>query len=284
MEILPGIISMFFWGIAIFLAATVSRKIGNVLTLFWMQIFGFLVGFAYFIANFQSFDFVRIPNFIPILIVIAILQIVAYLSFYKGTEKGQVSLVGPLGAAWGLVVAVLGVVLYQESLSTNQVAAIALIIVGILLIAVDIKAVFHSKKVKLLSGFKEGILAMLGWGISLSLLVAPARNLDWFLPAFLFRFILILLLASYMLTKAPFAPKKKLPLKSLFVIGAFDMGAFMSLSYGLSITKSSIVGPIASAYIVITVLLAKVFLKEKSNFYQTLGIVGVVLGIILVSL
>lgn len=284
MEIIPGIASMFFWGIAIFLAATVSRRIGNILTLFWMQIFGLLVGFAFFVANFQSFDLSKVPSFIPIFVVIAILQIIAYLSFYKGTEKGQISLVGPLGAAWGLVVAVLGVVLYQESLTTHQIAAIALIIVGILLIALDIKAIVSSKKVKLLEGFKEGMLAMLGWGISLSLLVGPTRNLDWFLPAFMFRFLLILLLGTYILTKSSFTPKAKLPLKSLIAIGALDMGAFMSLSYGVSVTNSSIIAPIASAYIVITILLAKMFLKEKSNLHQTLGILGVILGIVLVSL
>lgn len=285
MEILPGIAAMFFWGVAIYLAATVSRKIGNYLTLFWMQVFGLIVGSIYFALNFQNFNLAAIPSFIPILTVIAILQIIAYLSFYKGTEMGKVSLVGPLGAAWGLVVAVLGVIFYRESLKPTQVIAVLLIIAGIILISIDLKSFLKSKQIQLLSGMKEGVIAMLGWGVSLFLLVIPTRNLDWFLPAFLFRAILILLLGLYIASKTTFKPKtNKLPLKSLAIIGLFDMGAFMSLSFGLSNSNSSVIAPIASAYAVITVLLAKVFLKEKTKPSQALGIVGVVAGIILISL
>lgn len=286
MEILPGLAAMLFWGVAIFLAATVSRKIGNVLTLFWMQIFGLLVGAIYFTFNLKSFDLTRLPQFLPVLAIIAILQIIAYLSFYKGTEKGQVSLVGPLGASWGLIVAILGVIFYREQLSSTQAVAILLIIIGIILISIDIPAIIKSKKIELFSGIKEGIIAMLGWGISLFLLVSPTQNLNWFLPAFIFRAILIAFLGGYIVTRtSSFTPKsKKLPIGTLAVIGLFDMGAFMGLSFGVSTTKSSLIAPIASAYAVITVLLAKVFLKERTNQSQTLGIIAVIGGIILISI
>lgn len=42
MGIVAGLFAMTFWGTAIFLAAIASRKLGNVITLFWMQAFGFL--------------------------------------------------------------------------------------------------------------------------------------------------------------------------------------------------------------------------------------------------
>jgi len=97
--IIPGVISMFCWGIAIFLAAIVSRKIGNVLTLLWMQIFGLLVGFVYYLPNVHTISSPNLVTAFPVITVIAVLQLVAYLAFYKGLEKGQVSLVSPLGAS-----------------------------------------------------------------------------------------------------------------------------------------------------------------------------------------
>ena len=208
MGIVAGLLAMSFWGTAIFLAAIASRKLGNVLTLFWMQLFGFLVGVVYFLLNFNSFVSTSISQNIPLLIVVAILQVIAYLAFYKGLEKAQVSLVGPIGAAWGLVVALLGVILFKESLNTFQILAIGLIIVGIVLLSVNIKDLIKSKKVGLLVGVKEGIIAMLGWGVSLFLLVVATKDLGWFLPAFVFRFFVLLLLVGYIVSsKKLFIPK-----------------------------------------------------------------------------
>lgn len=162
MTILPGILSMVFWGIAIYLAATVSRKIGNVLTLFWMQLFGLTIGFLYFIWNIKSFQFAQIPSFLPILFLIAFFQIIASLSFYRGMEKGQVSIVSPLGSTWSLITAILGVIIFHEILKPHQIVAVASIITGILIISIDLKSIISTKKVELLSGVREGMLSMLG--------------------------------------------------------------------------------------------------------------------------
>ncbi len=286
MTILPGILSMFFWGIAIYLAATVSRKIGNVLTLFWMQLFGLAVGLVYFIANISTFQYAQIPAFLPVLFLIALFQIIAYLSFYRGMEKGLVSLVSPLGSTWSLITAVLGVVIYHEVLKFHQVLAIASIIIGILIISVDLKSIVQTKKLEFLSGVREGLLSMLGWGVAWFLTVIPTRNLDWFLPAFIFRIILIIMLALYIaFQKHSFIPQKgKFPLTQLLIIGFFDMLAFMSLSIGISQTNSSIIAPIASANTIVVIGLAVIFLKEKLKLNQIIGTIGILIGIILISL
>lgn len=286
MTILPGILSMIFWGIAIYLAATVSRKIGNVLTLFWMQLFGLIIGIIYFLWNITVFHFSQIPSFLPILFLIALLQIIAYLSFYRGMEKGQVSMVSPLGSTWSLVTAILGVVIYHEVLRPQQILAIISIIVGIFIISVDLTSIIQTKKLELLNGVREGLLSMLGWGVAWFLTVIPTRNLDWFLPAFIFRIILIAMLAIYIrFQKNTFISQKgHFPLLQLLIIGFFDMLAFMSLSIGISQTNSSIIAPIASANTIVVIGLALVFLKEKLKLNQLIGTVGILFGIILISL
>ena len=286
MGVVAGILSMFFWGTAIFLAALASRKQGNVLTLFWMQLFGFLVGVGYFLLNYNSFVFNSIFQNIPLLIIVAILQVVAYLAFYKGLEKAEVSLVSPVGAAWGLVVAILGVIFFQESLNTFQILAIGLIVIGIVMLSINISDFVKSKKVNLLIGVKEGVIAMLGWGTSLFLLVFVTKELGWFLPAFVFRFFVLLLLVGYIsFSKGMFIPKStKFPLKLLLLIGLFDIGGFFSYSFGVAGTQASVVAPIGSAFALVSVLLAKVFLKEKIDKNKMIGILTIVSGLVLISI
>ena len=286
MGIIAGVLSMFFWGSALFLAALAARKIGNVLALFWMQVFGFLTGSIYFLINVNSFSFKEVPGQIPILIAIAALQVIANLGFYKGAEKAQISLVTPISAAWGLIVAILSVIFLGEILEINQIFAIILIVAGIILLSINVQELLKLKKVNLLVGVKEGVIAMLGWGVSLFLLVYPSKDLDWFLPAYTFRFFVLIILSAYILSSIKtFKPKsKKFPLALLLAIGVFDMAGFLSYSYGVSTEHASIVAPIGSAFAVVTVLLAQIFLKEKMKLGQIVGIIGVVLGLILISI
>ena len=285
MGIIAGLLSMTFWGTAIFLAALASRRLGNVLTLFWMQLFGFLVGSFFFLINFGSFTFTAVTRNIPLLIVVAILQAIAYLAFYKGLEKAQVSLVSPIGATWGLITAVLGVIFFKELLSITQLLAIGLIVTGIVLLSINIQELVSLKKVNLLVGVKEGVIAMLGWGISLFLLVSATKDLGWFLPAFIFRFFVLLLMTGFIVfSKKTFVPiSTKLPTLLLLLIGVFDIGGFFSYSIGVAGSNSSIVAPISSAFALVTVLLARIFLKEKLEVNKIVGISAIVVGLILIS-
>lgn len=285
MGIISGLLSMVLWGVAIYLAAIASRKLGNVLTLFWMQFFGFVIALIYFLYAGAGLDSGAIVANFSILVAIAVLQVIAYLAFYRGLEKADVSLVSPVGATWGLIVAILGVVFLGEVLTGLQVAAIALIAAGIVSISIDFKDLVKSRRLKLLVGVKEGVIAMLGWGGSLFLLSFPSNDLGWFLPTFIFRGMILMILVSYIgLSGKQLIPKEKFPWKLVAAIGLFDVGAFFSFSYGLSGANASIVGPIASAFSLVTVLLAWMFLKEKISKQKWMGILGIVVGLVLISI
>lgn len=280
-----GLATMSFWGVAIFFEAIANRKFENVIVLFWMQLFGFLLGVIYFVYNFHSFNLSSVYPYFPNLIAIAILQIIAYLSFYKGLAKGQVSLVSSIAASWGLLTAILGVIFLKEVLKIDQILAIIFIIAGIILASVNKKDLLNNKKIKLLIGVKEGLIAMFCWGISLFLLASLTKVIGWFLPAFIFRFLLLLFLSTYiLLSKRAFVPKKtKFPLGLLLAIGVFDMAGFFTFSLGTSGAYASIVAPIGSAYTLVTIILAKIFLKEKIKVNQMVGIAGIIAGLILIS-
>jgi len=286
MGILMGLATMSLWGVAIFLAVIANRKLENVIVLFWMQLFGFLLGIFYFFSTLNSFDLVPVLQYLPQLIAIALLQIGAYLSFYRGLAKGQVSMVSSIGASWGLLAAILGVVFLKEVLKTNQLIAIIFIALGIVLVSINLKELISNKKLKLLVGVKEGLMAMVCWGVALFLLASLTKVLGWFLPAFLFRLFLLIFLSVFIFfSKKKFVPGKiKFPWGLLLLIGIFDMGAFFTFSLGTSGSLASIVAPIGSAYALVTIILAKIFLKEKIKTNQYVGIAGIIFGLILISL
>lgn len=286
MGILAGIGSMLGWGTADFLGAISSRKIGNVLSLFWMQVVGFLVASIYFIINFSSFNSSDISKFLLTIIIVALLQSISYLSFYKGLEIGKVALVSPIGASWGMITAILSFIFFKEVLRFNQAIAVLLIMIGVILISINIKDILEAKRLKVFTGVKEGIIAMLGFGISLFLIVPASREIGWFLPVFLFRFFMITFLASFIIFKRvsfKFKPEKNI-LLALIPIGLLDVFAFLSYSFGVNGTFASVVAPIAGTFPLITIFLARIFLKEKITSIQTFGIVGIILGLILISL
>jgi transporter family protein len=286
MGILMGLASMTFWGIAIFLAAIANRKFENVVVLFWMQVFGFLLGILYFFYSINSLNFNLATSYIPHFIAIALLQLFAYLSFYAGLKKGQISLVSSIGASWGLLAAVLGIIFFKETLRINQFFALILIIAGIVIASTNIKEIIRGRKITLLIGVKEGLMAMVGWGVSLFLLASLTKVLGWFLPAILFRLLLLLFLTVYIIAvKKDFVPKKiKFPLWLFLFIGVFDMLAFFTFSFGTSGSYASIVAPIGSAYVLVTIALTQIFLKEKIKKNQAIGIFGIIMGLILISI
>lgn len=286
MAIIYALGSMFFWGLALFLAAISARKIGNVLTLFWMQVFGFITGSLYFFKNPVQVNVSLLSANIPVLAIVAFLQMIGALAYYKGTQKGSVSLVSPLSASYGLVASFLSIIFLKEVLKLNQIAAIILIISGIIIISISLKELLKNKNIQILSGTKEGIIAMLGWGISLFLLIYPTKELGWYISTITFRVLIILFLFLYINYKRmPFITKSaRFPWALLLFIGLFDMAAFFSYSLGVSAGYGSIVAPVSSASTLVTIFLGVVFIKEKIDLRKFIGIASIVSGLILISI
>ncbi|MFC1625207.1 EamA family transporter [Patescibacteria group bacterium] len=286
MGILSGLVSMFSWGVSDFFAAVSSRKFGNFLTYFWMQAVGFIIATVYFLLNLGSFTWEEVPGLFITLTCVATLQVIGYLSFYSGLENGLVSIVSPIGATFGAITAVLSVIFYNEILNNTQIFSVILIIFGIILVSLDISNLKSTRKISLVTGVRQGMQASLGWGISLFLLVKASNVLGWFLPVYIFRFIAILILIGISLLRKN-SLKISSPKKDLLVllpVGLLEITAFFSYSFGVGSEYASIVAPISSSFAIVTILLAYIFLKERLVKTQIFGVLGVIAGIVLLSL
>lgn len=286
MGIFSGLLSMLGWGISDFLAAKSSRKVGYLITYFWTQLFAFSIALIYLLIKLPTLSISNILQFLVFLLPAGFLYMVGTLSFYKGFTKGQVSLVSPIGASWAMITVILSIIFLKEVLKTNQIVAIILIIFGVILVSVNLKELLRIKKFALLGGIKEGLIAMLAWGISLFLIVLPSKTFGWFLPVFALKFFGILFIVIYAtLIKQPLKIKFQLSLLALFfLIGFSDMIAFFGYSFGVEGEYASIIAPVAASFPLVTIILARIFLKERIVLNQAFGVAGIIVGLILISL
>lgn len=286
MGILSGLLSMFGWGTSDFLAAKSSRRIGYLLTYFWTQLIALFIALIYFWIKLPTLNINNMLQYLIFLVPAGFLFLVGTLAFYKGFTKGQVSLVSPVGASWAIITVILSIIFLKEVLQINQIAAIILIILGIILVSINIEELLKIKRFALVGGIKEGLIAMFAWGISLFLIVPASKALGWLLPVVALKFFGLLFLVIFTTLK-----KQSLRidfrfslLTLLFFIGFLDMVAFFGYSFGVEGEYVSIIAPVAASFPLVTVILARIFLKEKIVFNQALGIAGVIAGLILISI
>jgi drug/metabolite transporter (DMT)-like permease len=136
------------------------------------------------------------------------------------------------------------------------------------------------------AGIKYAILASVSWGISFVIFSPIIHQYNWLYPTILLRFftlICVLIVSSISKISLNFKIKKQ-PVIILGTISIIDVAAYFSYSIGLEKGLTSIVSPIAATFPLVTVLLARVFFKEKLVWNQLLGIIGIITGVVLLSM
>jgi bacterial/archaeal transporter family protein len=135
LSILLGIGGMFGWGIYDFLGGVFSKQIGSFKSLFWSQ----LASLASILL--LAFVFITETN-IPVLVIIlfpiaAIVYSAGYLFFFKGFEKGNVSIVAATMNLWAVFTMLFAFIFMGQRLTTTQTVGVFMIISGATLASMD---------------------------------------------------------------------------------------------------------------------------------------------------
>lgn len=169
------------------------------------------------------------------------------------------------------------------------------------------KRILKTKRGKLALGIEEGLIAMLFWGISATLIIFCIRKMGWFLPLLIMRIIMILILSLFMAAKKkPFKipaydkvifhiimKRKVQPSENLvkmpvlipiILIGIFDVLAFFFYNLGVLNYNAAVVISVSAISPAVTIILARVFFKERLIPNQALGIIGILTGLIMLSI
>ncbi|MCD6477641.1 MAG: DMT family transporter [Candidatus Aenigmarchaeota archaeon] len=277
-----GLMAMFGWGTADFLAKKVIDKIGDFKTLLWVQTFGLLALVPFYFIFTTELKY-SIEDF-ALFILIGLMGTLGYLLFYRALRKGMVSVISPIQASWVVVTVVLSVLLLKEFLSLVESIAISITICGIILVSFRLNDVKNAKSSSILPGVPEDIISMSLWGINFVIIGFLVSQLNWFAPIFFLRVFMVIFLfsSSKGVKNNLLIPKKVIPVVA--IIGLLDVMAFIGFGLGVNSVYVSIVSPIAASFPLVTIILARIFLKEKLEMNQKIGVTGILIGLILLSM
>jgi drug/metabolite transporter (DMT)-like permease len=277
-SILFGILSMLGFGIADAIAKTilssrnviriavVSQAIGT--TLFLLVALGldpFLPGFA----------------IISLALMSGALSAVVLGSYYLALGLGKASIVSPISSCMTVVAVALSFWVLGESLIWSQLALISLVFVGIILVASDFSVPRDSgRKLSIILALLAAVVG--GANIIIQKWIADSNH--YLMAFFLSRIFMI----SFMSPVSPLIPDTNHVLTSknflkLVTLGLLDVSGFFAWYIGLRVGLVSLVSPIALSSPAVTVVIAHVFLKERVQPHQRLGIIAVIAGIALLS-
>ena len=308
LAIILGLTGALCWGGADFAARFASRRVGAYRTLFFMQFFGFIALSIYLKFRGGFFDGIARGLHPWALAALAgVINMIASLSLYYSFQIGVMSIVAPVSSAYPALTVALAIA-SGERITAMRGAGLAVTLVGVILAAttftqaaspVNANSVNESpakesatkipaakETAHLSKGVGWALLAALGFGVLfwfLGFYVVPAVG-----PTISVWVIRLTSFSVLALAAIPARQSLKLPIGGVWwllaAVGFLDTAAFVANNAGLRTGQVSVVSVLASLYGAVTVLLAWIFLREKLERTQWLGIVLIFVGIVLVSI
>lgn len=285
--IFAGLAAMFGWGFADFFVKKTVDKVGSFVTMVWAHLFGTIA--LCLVALFQVFilkNTLVLPNDLGtwgVLMFFGTLQAVIYLLVYEAFEKGKLSILNPIFASYSGVAAFISIAILGEVIGLPIIFSLAVISSGILLLNLDPKELkLRRLSLKSTPGLKEILSAAFLAAIWTVLWDRAVGGQDWVSYAlFMYGFMTLAAIIIAKVKKVNLSMKKPELLKFLVLIGVCEVIAYLAISLGFSATSyTSVVAVLSGAFSLPTIILARVYLKEKVTTIQTIGTFVIIAGIV----
>jgi drug/metabolite transporter (DMT)-like permease len=272
------------WGLADFIAAIVSRRVGVVAALLLAQFAGLICLGVFFVVTHPSLE--ASGTQVALLVGNGLIASVAYYSLYKALELGPIALVSPIVSAYAAFTIVLAVVFLNEAIGGAVLVGMLVTFGGVALASTDLRAL-RSGGAMHGPGVRFGLVSMLAFGASTFLIARLARDLGWWMPVTISRITTTtaLLVGSAILHREP--SFQKVDARSFVecaVIGVGDVGGLILYARGSQLGMVSIVAAASAAYAVIPVIGGLVLFRERPVVNQLVGIAAVFVGLLVLGL
>jgi drug/metabolite transporter (DMT)-like permease len=260
------------WGFADFFGPLKGRTLGALRTLVYVQ-FGGLVGIALIVAIRG-----RGPTDLGALFAIpaAISGTLGLYAYYRGMAIGAMSIVAPIAGISAIIPVIAGVA-SGERPSVWQGIGIGAALGGVFLASRE-----PGRGGRVAAGVGLALLAAVGFGGYFPPMHA-AGNADFWWAALFFRATSTSVILAVVALRRPVValPPRDVPVLAL--IGFGDM--FGNLLFAAASTSGlvSVTSVLASLYPIVTVVLARIVLRERVARSQELGIVLTLAGVALIS-
>ena len=129
-----ALISYFSFGVGDMFGVMASRKIGGFSLAFWNSIFALILFSFYF--PFAGADFGKLTlDILFLMILVSILENIAFVFFYEGLRVGNASVVAPIAGSSVTLFVLLAFLIFKDKISQQQIFGIVTTLVGIVLLS-----------------------------------------------------------------------------------------------------------------------------------------------------
>jgi drug/metabolite transporter (DMT)-like permease len=261
------------WGVADFLGGLKSRVVPTIVVLLLAQVSG-LLAISFVVAIAAN------PPPGPSILWAALAGLfgtVGLAAFYRGMAVGSISVVAPIAAVGAVVPVVFGI-LTGDEVSRLQLLGFALALAGVA------AASFERRpgEVRLAAGVPWAIAAVIGFG-GYYVPMHEASEQDFLWAAFVFRSTVAVLAFAAWLALRPPLDAARGHLGSIAMIGILDTAGNTLFAAASSLGEVSVVSVLATLYPVTTVALAALYLGERLDRVQLVGVVSALAGVVLIS-
>jgi drug/metabolite transporter (DMT)-like permease len=286
MGILLGLSAAICWGVADFCARFASHRVGPYRTLLYMQPLAFLALCLYvFLAEGSKIDNWSVWT-LGLAALLAVGNTLAGLSLYHAFKVGVLSLVSPIAASYGAITLLLSILLSNETPSPLQLVGLVITLLGVVLASAQFGVAAETQPgAKLSKGIEWAVFASLCFGVVFWGLRFVTPELGGVVPVWVSRFVgPVLLLTLARPTHQSIKLPERAAWKWILAVGVVDTLAFLSYTFGVEASgETGVVAVLSSLFSAVTILLARIFLKEKLIPAQWGGVGLVLIGIGLVS-
>ena len=284
LSVLLGVAGMLGWGVYDFLGGVLARRFGSLMPLYCSQVVGLVCIGAVSVAAHQ----IRAPSS-PAMgwsLGAAALYCAGYLFFFRGFEKGSVSVVAATMNLWAVFTMAVAFVLMGQRLTGTQTVGAVLIIGGATVASVEWSR-GHREGFGVSHGVTEAVLGAFFFGLYWNVSEVIAEDLGWLSTTLLIKAGIVVILTLVVTVSGWSLPVSSVgpgALVALTGMGVVEVGAVAAVNHGLAIGDAILITPIASALSVVTILLAVAVLKERIGLVQTMGAATAAAGIVVTAL
>jgi len=262
------------WGVADFLGGLKSRTLPLLTVLAYAQPIG-LVSIALVVA--VSAD--PFPGGgVWWAALAALLGTSGIAAFYKGMAVGSMSIVAPVAATGAAIPVIAGVALGDRP-SVWQLIGFPLAVGGVVLAS---REPARGLGPRVASGVPWAIVAAVGFG-AYFLPMHAAANADFLWAGFVFRLSTSAFVLAALVALRPSLRVGSGDLAPLALIGTLDTGGNVLFAASASLGLVSVVSVLASLYPIVTVALAWLWLRERIDGSQAVGVAAALLGVLLIA-
>lgn len=204
---------------------------------------------------------------------------------YRALALGPIAVVSPVVASYAALTVILVVIFLGERLALEQVVAIGITFVGVVLATTDLRALLTTVG-RPAPGVRLGALATVGFAVWGTLLAAASRHHDGLALIVLWRTAAVAMLAAVALAsrRRIALPVPPTTIALIIGVGVFDTLGNVAFVLGVGAGQAAVTATGSGLYPLVPALLGIVLLGERLAPNQYAGIALTVVGLVALGL